>query len=221
MTLTWNPPAKDGGSPVTNYVVEYRDAKRTTWSKAGDVSADKTFYVADRLITGNDYYFRVIAVNDEGQGQPLESLETVRPEKQIGMLFQSRILFPQNLPFLSKVRICMLCIFFYFSAPPKAPSNLTVKKIDSNSATINWKPPQDDGGSKVTGYKVKVKEEGSDQWKDLASLTPYDTEYTAKNLKTGKGYHLAVVAENKAGLGEAVETESSIVPRKKPGMFPQ
>ena len=112
MTLTWNPPAKDGGSPVTSYVVEYRDAKRTTWSKAGDVSADKTFYVADRLITGNDYYFRVIAVNDEGQGQPLESLETVRPEKQIGMLFKSRILLRQNFPFLSKVRICMLCICF-------------------------------------------------------------------------------------------------------------
>jgi titin len=86
VTLNWKPPVKDGGSVVTNYIVEYRDAKRTTWSKAGDVSADKTFFVADRLITGNDYYFRVIAVNDEGQGQPLESVTTVRPEQAIGKL---------------------------------------------------------------------------------------------------------------------------------------
>lgn len=86
MTLNWNPPVKDGGSPVTNYIVEYKDAKRTTWSKAGDVSADKTVFTADRLITGNDYYFRVIAVNEEGQGKPLESLNTVKPEQAIGKL---------------------------------------------------------------------------------------------------------------------------------------
>lgn len=112
-------------------------------------------------------------------------------------------------------------IWIFFVAPPKAPSSLTVKKVDSNSATLNWKPPQDDGGSKVTGYKVKVREEGSDKWKDLATLTPYDTEYTAKNLKTGKGYHFAIVAENKVGLGDAAETESSVIPRKKPGMSPR
>lgn len=105
-----------------------------------------------------------------------------------------------------------------FVAPPKAPSNLTVKKVDSNSASLQWKPPQDDGGSKVTGYKVRVREEGSDKWKDLATLTPFDTDYTAKNLKTGKEYYFAIVAENKAGLGDAVETESSVIPRKKPGM---
>lgn len=96
-----------------------------------------------------------------------------------------------------------------------------MEKVESNSATLNWKPPQEDGGSKVTAYKVKVREEGSDKWKDLATLTPYDTEYTAKNLKTGKEYHFAIVAENKAGLGDAAETESSIIPRKKPGMSPR
>lgn len=92
VTLNWQPPAKDGGAPVTNYVIEYRDAKRTTWSKAGDVSADKTFFVADKLLTGNEYYFRVIAVNEEGQGQPLESLETVRPEKPIGEQYKPLLL---------------------------------------------------------------------------------------------------------------------------------
>jgi hypothetical protein len=37
---------------------------------------------------GNEYYFRVKAVNDEGESAPLEAQELVVPKKKIGMLFK-------------------------------------------------------------------------------------------------------------------------------------
>ena len=84
VTLSWSPPTTDGGKPITNYFVEVKDTKRTTWSKCGDVSADKTIFTADKLLEGKDYFFRVTAVNEEGPGAPLESLIPVKPQKQLG-----------------------------------------------------------------------------------------------------------------------------------------
>ena len=86
VTLSWSPPTKDGGLPITNYIIEAKDSKRTTWSKCGDVSAEETIFVADKLLEGGDYYFRVSAVNDEGPGAPLESVKSVRPQKQLGQI---------------------------------------------------------------------------------------------------------------------------------------
>lgn len=84
VTLSWSPPTKDGGLPITNYIVEVKDSKRTTWSKCGDVNTDKTIFTADKLLEGNDYTFRVTAVNEEGPGTPLESIKSVRPQKPLG-----------------------------------------------------------------------------------------------------------------------------------------
>lgn len=83
--MSWKPPTKDGGKPITGYIIEYKDAKRTTWSKCGDISADYTVFVADKLLEGSDYMFRVMAVNEEGQGLPLESVKSVKPQKPLGI----------------------------------------------------------------------------------------------------------------------------------------
>ena len=82
--LSWHPPTKDGGKPVTNYIVEVKKSKCSTWSKCGDVSAVKTIFIAEKLLEGQNYFFRVSAVNEKGPGAPLESLTSVRLEKPIG-----------------------------------------------------------------------------------------------------------------------------------------
>ena len=88
MTLSWKPPTNDGGLPITNYIVEVKEPRRSTWSKCGDVSADKTIYTADKLLTDTDYYFRVTAVNDEGAGPGLESISPARPQKKKGLSYE-------------------------------------------------------------------------------------------------------------------------------------
>ena len=82
--LSWSPPSEDGGSPITSYNIEYRDARRTSWTKAGSVDKDTTVWTQDKLLEDNEYVFRVIAVNAKGESEPLESKDIVKPKQPIG-----------------------------------------------------------------------------------------------------------------------------------------
>lgn len=44
ITIRWKPPTDDGGSPLTGYLVEQRDAKRMMWTKVTTVKPDITTY---------------------------------------------------------------------------------------------------------------------------------------------------------------------------------
>ena len=83
VTLSWQPPSKDGGSPLTGYVIEKRDASRTQWVKAGSVDKDTTSFTASKLIEDNEYVFRVVAVNAEGESEPLESKDAAKPQQPL------------------------------------------------------------------------------------------------------------------------------------------
>lgn len=67
--MSWSPPDNDGGSPVTHYILEKREADRKSW---GRVIQDlkKTSFKVMGLAPGTEYYFRVIAVNHYGAGVP-------------------------------------------------------------------------------------------------------------------------------------------------------
>lgn len=85
VTLSWQPPESDGGSPLTEYVIEKRDTKRNTWAPATKVPANKTSCVVDKLQEGSDYMFRVSAVNKKGSSKPLESESPVTAKSPFGM----------------------------------------------------------------------------------------------------------------------------------------
>lgn len=70
--LKWTPPASDGGSPITGYVVEVKD-KLGNWEKAMDVPAGQTTAYVSDLVQGQAYEFRVRAVNKAGPGEPSDA----------------------------------------------------------------------------------------------------------------------------------------------------
>lgn len=84
--LSWQPPSDEGSSPVTSYNIEYRDTRRTSWTKGGSVDKDTTTWTQSKLVEDSEYVFRVIAVSAEGESEPLESKELVKPSKPLGKL---------------------------------------------------------------------------------------------------------------------------------------
>ncbi|XP_062974483.1 immunoglobulin superfamily member 22 [Elgaria multicarinata webbii] len=70
VTITWNPPAKDGGSPVMGYVVERRKKGSNLWVPVSKELVKDTKCKVDGLLEDTEYEFRVIAVNRAGPGHP-------------------------------------------------------------------------------------------------------------------------------------------------------
>jgi len=63
--LTWAAPTNNGGSPITSYLVEYKQVSATTWSSTTSTTTSKTI---TGLVTGNSYDYRVSAANAIGTG---------------------------------------------------------------------------------------------------------------------------------------------------------
>lgn len=69
--LAWNPPRDDGGSRVTNYIVERRAADSEIWHRLSS-TVKQTTYRAAGLVKFKEYIFRVFAENQFGVGTPAE-----------------------------------------------------------------------------------------------------------------------------------------------------
>lgn len=71
-SLSWNKPLEDGGSNITNYVVEKCDVSRGDWVTAVS-SVSKTSCRLGKLIPGKEYVFRIRAENRFGLSDPIQS----------------------------------------------------------------------------------------------------------------------------------------------------
>lgn len=87
MVLSWQPPTQTGGSDITAYIIEKRDAKRNTWTQVEKVTGTTTTCTVQKLLEGNEYYFRVYAENDIGQGEPAELDTPVMAKSPYGKYF--------------------------------------------------------------------------------------------------------------------------------------
>ncbi|KAK5977936.1 Fibronectin type III domain protein, partial [Trichostrongylus colubriformis] len=89
---------------------------------------------------------------------------------------------------------------------PGPPASVYVNEIDSESISISWEKPSDDGGQPITGYVIDKKEDGRRTFHKVAHVSGVKTTYTVEDLEMLTGYILRVAAVNKYGTGEPVET---------------
>ncbi|XP_038047568.1 titin-like [Patiria miniata] len=101
---------------------------------------------------------------------------------------------------------------------PDAPSRPTASNIQEHSVTLSWSPPASDGGAKISGYIIEMKEEFSSRWTQVTKERITDTEFTATKLKEGTQHTFRVSAENKAGLGKPSEPSATVTPKKPYGV---
>ena len=87
LAVYWTGPASDGGSAVTGYRVQWKEAA-DSWDTAADVSeatTTETSHTITGLTDGTEYSVRVLAINEVGESPPSEDgtgtpRETVPPE---------------------------------------------------------------------------------------------------------------------------------------------
>uniref|UniRef100_A0A8C8AVL5 Titin n=1 Tax=Otus sunia TaxID=257818 RepID=A0A8C8AVL5_9STRI len=72
-SLAWAPPLHDGGSDISHYIVEKRETSRLAWTVVAS-EVLPTMLKVTKLLEGNEYVFRIMAVNKYGVGEPLESV---------------------------------------------------------------------------------------------------------------------------------------------------
>lgn len=80
--LKWKKPEDDGGKPVTGYAIEKLDEKTGRWIPVGRTTEPE--YDVKGLQEGHEYKFRVKAINDEGESEPLESEHSIVAKNPFG-----------------------------------------------------------------------------------------------------------------------------------------
>ncbi len=76
-------PQNNGGSPISHYVVEKRNKKKGIWEPVSKFCRTPECEVMG-LEEGEQYDFRVSAVNEQGQGEPLETSKPITAKHPFG-----------------------------------------------------------------------------------------------------------------------------------------
>lgn len=66
ISLAWQKPEYDGGSPITGYMIEKREGVSSKWSKANLTNITDTRFIVTGLTQDETYEFRVMAKNAVG-----------------------------------------------------------------------------------------------------------------------------------------------------------
>uniref|UniRef100_A0A674PIR4 Titin n=1 Tax=Takifugu rubripes TaxID=31033 RepID=A0A674PIR4_TAKRU len=86
---------------------------------------------------------------------------------------------------------------------PTSPHSVVVQSATKETMVVVWEKPSSDGGSKILGYHLELKERNSILWvKQNKQLIP-DTRFKAVGLEEGIEYEFRVYAENIVGLSKA------------------
>lgn len=80
LALTWKPPAWDGGSNITNYLVEKREHPMSSWIRVG--STRFTNMAITGLSPGHQYEFCVYAENINGRSDPSDVFRPCEDQTQ-------------------------------------------------------------------------------------------------------------------------------------------
>ena len=85
ITVAWKPPKDDGGAKIEKYVLEKRPKGSQRWQKVpGMISPRDTEATAKNLDQGQEYDFRVMAVNEHGESDPLVTEEAIKAKHPFG-----------------------------------------------------------------------------------------------------------------------------------------
>lgn len=292
--LSWEAPESDGGAPITNYVIEYKEKSMAMWEVGRVMSVEECSErrgllhgTCPGLVEGSEYIFRIKAVNKGSKGQwnysipsdPSDSMiaktrfikafihdpgmydievkkghtfrydiwfggeppPTVTWERHDGVidpekddritldLFGKKKVYCEKNTVLTvkkadrakdggQYTIRLSCEAGNFQASgfvnvldvPAKPRCFQPDEIRADYVKLSWAPPEDDGGSPILRYQVKIMDLDYNQWLNCADVTAPTTQCTVKNLKPGHLYRFEVYAINKEGESAPTQIKDPI-----------
>ncbi len=99
-------------------------------------------------------------------------------------------------------------------SPPRGPLEQT--DVTENAVTLSWRPPQEDGGSRIFNYIVEKQGELDFKWKPVTDKNITDLTYRVTGLKEYKRYQFRVTAQSQFGISEPLEGQD-ITPKGQYG----
>ena len=273
--LDWEEPSDDGGSDITGYRIEWSATDGPPWGILDrDTGDDGTTYSDIGLTGGTRRYYRVAAINDDGEGPWSDVADAttdigvpgVPRNLTAGESGSSRIKLSWSAPTSDggsritgyKIEVSSnggrtwsvkeddtrsssttyahtglesgTTWHYRVSAinsegtgepsnvasetteigPPRAPSSLSAVASGESQIRLSWAPPSDNGGARITGYRIDVSTSGGALWTVLNGNTgSISTAYTHTNLPPGSRRSYRVAAINSQGLGRFSNTATA------------
>jgi titin len=93
---------------------------------------------------------------------------------------------------------------------PSSPRNLKVSENKGEEMVLEWKVPEDDGGSPLTGYVIEMKDFDRKSWNEVETVLPGQVNHTISKLNIGTRYSYRISAENKYGRSEPIEINDPV-----------
>ena len=94
---------------------------------------------------------------------------------------------------------------------PGTPRSLDAEADGTSRIELSWREPTSDGGSRITGYRIEVSEDGGASWDNLvANSHNTRTTHVHPGLEPATRRHYRVSAINRIGVGRASRVASAI-----------
>ena len=94
---------------------------------------------------------------------------------------------------------------------PGTPRSLDAEADGTSRIELSWREPTSDGGSRITGYRIEVSEDGGARWENLvANSHNTRTTHVHTGLEPATRRHYRVSAINRIGVSRASRVASAI-----------
>lgn len=226
--MKWEKPEDDGGMPIKEYEIEKMDTKTGKWVRVGKVpgNSPNTEFEVTGLNPGSEYKFRVTAVNDEGDSEPLESERGVIAKNPYGTL-----IFPLNttskfyIKYKKYIKVMNIVFkseqFCFFLDEPLKPGTPEVTDYDNESISLKWTPPEFDGGTPIEKYIIEKKDRYKPDWEKAIEVPGNQLDAKVPDLKERGEYQFRVIAVNKAGPSPPSDASKMQICKHKAREFAQ
>ena len=184
INVRWTAPARDGGSAITDYLVDYSSDNGSSWARFTDLVSSATSCVITGLAQGAPYIIRVYAKNAAGNSDP--SIPSAR-------------LAPATLPGAPATIVAI-------NRPVYIPKTTWQQGYWRYPIVVTWTAPLSNGGSAITGYDIYVypylpTNPAHWSWTSYKQPRPIplSTTFTTVEVSKNANYGFRIYATNSAG----------------------